>query len=706
MFRTVFSNAYRVQGLLDLVKRLEWNYLAVINSYGHDGEHAAMKFISKFSNIGACLGKKIDLPQETYSKDDPFDKAVASLQKDHRLKTIVLFTKNDDSRRIMLAFKRKKLEGFYRIICAFGCKNYMEVVEGLEDVALGTISLDAHYKRQQDFKTYFLSLSPKTNTNSYFIKFWQEIFNCSVNFENRTSHYSGLTPCTGEEKLVEGRGYYPLTPVHTVTNAVYSVAYAVKRLIKTICHKDQKWMVNTTECIIQPSRPHEFSDLILKYLPDISYPDGTLKSLDQATNEYQYDIHLFTKKSEKYKSIQIGKWTLNKRHHNEQSEMDQDFQLDLTHLRENGSKSYFLDICRELCNTEHKKIPDLNILILQCCRNCQQCPPNKIVKNYSCIPCNSAEVLIEGNCVKLPERYLDTHINPTHPFQVTMLVLCVTGLLLTLVVVALFIKYNGNRIVRSCGRDLCYLILTGVAILFLCPFPFLTKPSKISCMFRRLLPGIAFLTCYAPLFLKIYRIYRIYRHSQTSVARPKFVSSKFLLLSLFGIVSFQSLIATIWLVLKMPHPAQVLPSHQKYIILTCTEESSPILVALHLGFSVIFMASSTVLAFKTRHFPKNYRESKYIGITLYITCIAWALFIPGYFLASPNHMEFLKEHLMCTICVSIGYITLLGLFGSKVKLLLCTSKDKLNEMSREERRYIFNFDATHNNEMDIMEQVQ
>ena len=43
------------------------------------------------------------------------------------------------------------------------------------------------------------------------------------------------------------------------------------------------------------------------------------------------------------------------------------------------------------------------------------------------------------------------------------------------------------------------------------------------------------------------------------------------------------------------------------------------------------MVSSTVLAFKTRLFPKNYNESKYIAITLYVTCVAWTLFIPGYF---------------------------------------------------------------------------
>ena len=63
----------------------------------------------------------------------------------------------------MLALKREKLEGFWQIICAFGCTNYMEVVEGIEDVSLGTISLDIHYKSKSGFETYFLSREITSN---------------------------------------------------------------------------------------------------------------------------------------------------------------------------------------------------------------------------------------------------------------------------------------------------------------------------------------------------------------------------------------------------------------------------------------------------------------------------------------------------------------------------------------------------------------
>ena len=195
MLRTVPSNFYRVQALLDLVEQLEWNYLAVISSYGHDGERDAKKFISKLSGIGVCLGEQIDLPRQSSADSSSFNNAVSTIQKDQRIRAIILFTINDDSRRIMMALKQNNLEHFYRIICAFGCTNYMEVVEDVEDVALGTISLDIHYKREYGFENYFLSRTPKASNDTQFIKFWEKVFDCKVNDRNmNTINGSGLPP--------------------------------------------------------------------------------------------------------------------------------------------------------------------------------------------------------------------------------------------------------------------------------------------------------------------------------------------------------------------------------------------------------------------------------------------------------------------------------------------------------------------------------
>ena len=679
MTRTVPSNFYRVQALLDLVERLEWNYLAVISSYGQDGEHDAKKFISRLSGIGVCLGEQIDLARQSSLGSSSFSNTVTEIQKDRRIRAIILFTINDDSRRILMALKQKNLEHFYRIMCAFGCTNYMEVVEDVEDVALGTISVDIHYKSEYGFENYFLSRTPKTNNDTQFIKFWEKVFDCRVNVENmNTINGLGLPPCAGDEKIEEGKGYYPLTPVHAVIDAVYSFAYALKVLVEIVCHKEQKWMANSTVCVINPNDRKMYSHMIFNNLLAMSYPDGTIKPFRPFTNECQYDIHLFVKEKGKYKSVNIGRWVVNKTDEDQKydsSELDVLFAVDLTRLKENGSDSHFRALCSENCHPGYVKIRDREALKSQCCWSCQRC--------------NKTETAVGSTCIELPKRYLDISANPSDPFIGTILFLSVLGLSLTLFVVAVFIKFNGNKIVRAYGRDLCYMILTGIAILFISPFPFLVKPTTTACIFRASLSGIAFLTCYAPLFLKVSRIYRIYLHAQKSPTLPRLLNSKFLLLCSFGIIAVQFLLSGVWFALKMPSPHSVLHRNQDYVTITCNGESSPILIFLNLVLSVIFMVSSTVLVFKTRHFPKNYNESKYIAITLYVTCVAWALFIPGYFFALSGKMGLWKEYLICIVCVLIGYITLFGLFGSKLKLLLFNSKEELDSKSDESQNLSF-----------------
>ena len=693
MLRTVPSNFYRVQALLDLVERLQWNYLAVISSYGHDGERDAKNFISRLSGIGVCLGEQIDLPRQSSADSSSFHNAVTTIHKDQRIRAIILFTINDDSRRIMMALKENKLEHFYRIICAFGCTNYKEVVEDVEDVALGTISLDIHYKREYGFENYFLSRTPKTNNYPLFIKFWEKVFSCKVNDGNMNIiNGSGPPPCTGDEKLEEGKGYYPLTPVHTVIDAVFSIAYALKVLVEIVCHKEQKWMSNSTECVINPNDRKMYSHMIFNNLKAMSYPDGTLKTFRPFTNECQYDIHLFVKEKGKYKSVHIGEWVVNKTDEDQQydsSELDALFEVDLTRLIENGSDSHFRALCSEHCQSGYVRVRDRNALKSQCCWSCAKCPPNNIKINNTCIPCDRTEKAVGSTCMELPKRYLDISKNPNDPFHGTILFLSIVGLLLTLFVVVVFVKFNANEIVRSCGRELCYMILTGVALLFICPFPFSIKPSTIVCIFRGSLPGIALLTCYAPLFLKIIRIYHVFLHAQNSPTMRGLLSSKFLLFCSFGIVAIQFLLSGVWIASKTPNADSVLDHNQDYIVLTCNGESSRALTFLNLVLSVILVIASTVLALKTRHVPTNYHESKYIAITLCATCVAWALFFPGYFFASSGNMGFLREYLICIVCVLIGYITLFGLFGLKLKVLLFISKGKLGQKSNESQSLSF-----------------
>ena len=136
-----------------------------------------------------------------------------------------------------------------------------------------------------------------------------------------------------------------------------------------------------------------------------------------------------------------------------------------------------------------------------------------------------------------------------------------------------------------------------------------------------------------------------------------------------------------------PHSETTYPDHRNYVLLNCHVDHSGFFLNLSLG--VLFMFGSTWYAFKTRNFPRNFNESKYIGISLYVICICWALFIPSIFVVKPSD-EFVREYMISCLCIMVGFTLLSGLFIPKVKRLLNSLTESKNNVSIENPSSTFN----------------
>jgi len=277
MFRTVPSDDYRILATLDFIQQSKWTYVAVISSHGYDGEHDAIPFIQKLGSYGACLSSQVSMPRIKDEKDH-YEKIIDQMVSEKRLNVLVLFTTNEDSWNIFNVLKSKKLIGRFTVLCVYGCVNYQDVLEGNNKVANGTLSLYVHNTEVEEFKEYFLALKPKDHpyASLYFNTFWENVFQCSINITTKDMY---KRDCTGNEKLDVGQGYYPLTPVHTVLDAVYGVAVATRALLENVCGKakyKRKKITNST-CVIDSSDIHKNTRFILSYLRQLAYKDGTLR---------------------------------------------------------------------------------------------------------------------------------------------------------------------------------------------------------------------------------------------------------------------------------------------------------------------------------------------------------------------------------------------------------------------------------------------
>ena len=672
ILRTVPSNSFQIQAVLDLVKELEWNYVSVVSSYGFDGEADAEKFITKLTEIGVCLAQRVDIPKNP--SQNLFDSTISKLDmldtnKDKsRPNGLVLFTTNNDTFNIFSAIKRNSKIKRFLIICLSGCTSYKENTEGLEEVVEGTLSLDIAQLEMPDFKEFIYNQRPNSKSETYFNKTWENLFNCSLG-------NSILPACSGKEALGE-KVYRSYVPVQIVMDAIYAIADALRLLISIVCDRSQMWMLLQKYCVINAAERMDFATKVFEILQLMSYKDGTLEDMmvnyNRNTRTVIYNIYQFeASKDGHYGNVLVGKWEIKRPLLNESAEetllnQKQEFWLEKKN-EANNSRLLPPAKCSDECLPGYVAINHKDLQKAKCCWNCVKCPPNTISINNECRACKKTEMYVSNECKSIPEQ--KSIISDAGGTLVCFATLMVVGLLFVIFVTVMFIWHNNTRVVRCSGRDLCYMILIGLAMLFTSPLVFMSRPSTTVCIMRGALPGMSFLMCYAPLFLRAARIHRIFIRAKMTVSRPALISPQSQVFVVLGIVGVQALLASVWFTSKTPGPDYVVAPNGNLITVQCTGDESAVAMFVNLALSAFFVLLCTILAFKTRLFPKNYNEAKFIGVTLYITCVIWSVFLPAYYLTAGKGI-YIRECLICILCIAIGFVTLFGLFGQKMRLLI------------------------------------
>lgn len=127
----------------------------------------------------------------------------------------------------------------------------------------------------------------------------------------------------------------------------------------------------------------------------------------------------------------------------------------------------------------------------------------------------------------------------------------------------------------------------------------------------------------------------------------------------------QVVLTLVWMIIEPPGTRYSYP-HRQLVILKCNIQNMSFFISQL--YNAILIMISTIFAFKTRKIPANFNESKYIGFTMYTTCIIWLAFVPIYYGTGSAH-----ETQITTLCVSISLsatVILVCLYGPKVNIIL------------------------------------
>uniref|UniRef100_A0A8C0B001 Metabotropic glutamate receptor 3 n=1 Tax=Buteo japonicus TaxID=224669 RepID=A0A8C0B001_9AVES len=607
--RTVPPDFYQAKAMAEILRFFNWTYVSTVASEGDYGETGIEAFEQEARMRNICIATSEKVGRSMNKKT--YDGVVRALLQKPNARVVVLFTRSEDARELLAAAQRANVS--FTWVASDGWGALESVVAGSEAVAEGAITIELAAYPIKEFAAYFRNLNPYNNSrNPWFREFWEQKFKCSFHTQD-CSRYS----------LKTGK-FEPESKITFVVNAVYAMAHSLHNMHQALCPNATK----LCDAMKPVNGKRFYKDYIVVRFD--RYGDGIGR----------YNIFNYHYMDGRYRYQKVGYWAegliLN------------------TSLIPWAEASIPVSQCSDPCKkNEIKSMQPGDI----CCWICIPCQPYEyLLDEFTCMDCGLGywpnETL--NGCYELPQEYIRwKDVWAIGPVTISCL-----GFISTLFVFGVFMKNNDTPIVKASGRELCYILLTGVLMCYSMTFIFIAKPSTEVCTLRRLGLGTSFAVCYSALLTKTNRIARIFSGVKEGVQRPRFISPTSQVVICMALISCQLIIVIIWLLVETPGTGKETEPDKRYIVtLKCNNRDSNMLISL--TYNVLLIVLCTVYAFKTRKCPENFNEAKFIGFTMYTTCIIWLAFLPIFYTT--------------TMCISVslsGTVVLGCLFTPKLHIIL------------------------------------
>ncbi|XP_074837533.1 metabotropic glutamate receptor 5 isoform X2 [Carettochelys insculpta] len=637
--RVVPSDAQQARAMVDIVKRYNWTYVSAVHTEGNYGESGMEAFKDMSAKEGICIAHSYKI----YSNagEQSFDKLLRKLRSHlPKARVVACFCEGMTVRGLLMAMRRLGLAGEFLLLGSDGWADRYDVTDGYQREAVGGITIKLQSPDVKWFDDYYLQLRPETNLrNPWFQEFWQHRFQCRLTGSPQENTKYNKT-CNRE--LTLKTQHVQDSKMGFVINAIYSMAYGLHNMQMSLC----PGYAGLCDAM-KPIDGRKLLDSLMK--TNFTGVSGDMILFDEnGDSPGRYEIMNFKQMGKDYFDyINVGSWD------NGELKMDDDE----IWSKKNG---VIRSVCSEPC--EKGQIKVIRKGEVSCCWTCTPCKENEFVfDEYTCKACQLGSWPNDGltGCDLIPVQYLRWG----DPEPIAAVVFACLGLLATLFVTAIFIMYRDTPVVKSSSRELCYIILAGICLGYLCTFCLIAKPHQIYCYLQRIGIGLSPAMSYSALVTKTNRIARILAGSKKKICtkKPRFMSACAQLVIAFILICIQLGIIVALFIMEPPDIMHDYPSiREVYLICNTTNLG----VVTPLGYNGLLILSCTFYAFKTRNVPANFNEAKYIAFTMYTTCIIWLAFVPIYF--GSNY----KIITMC-FSVSLSATVALGcMFVPKVYIIL------------------------------------
>ncbi|XP_039567167.1 metabotropic glutamate receptor 6-like [Passer montanus] len=656
--RVVPPDSYQAQAMVAVVRALGWSYVSTLASEGNYGESGVEAFVQSSREAGGlCIAQSIKIPREP--KPGEFAKVIGRLMETSTARGVVLFANEDDIRRVLEAATLANLSGHFSWVGSDSWGAKMAPVQGLEDAAHGAITILPKRASVPGFDEYFTSRSLENNRrNLWFHEFWEDDFNCRLphgtvpHGDPAGAPGAPVRKCTGRERIGRDSPYEQEGKVQFVIDAVLAMAHGLHSMLGEACpggglcaHMD----------------PPDGRRL-LTHIRRVAFNGsaGTPVSFNENGDAPgRYDIFQFQGGNGTGAYRAVGQWVQG------------------LHLQEDAmawgsnSSSPPPSVCSLPCGPGERKKPVKGV---PCCWHCELCGGYQYRADLlTCLPCAPHLRPTPNRTACRPTPVL--RLSWGHPCAAVPLALATLGLMATAFVLATFVRHHETPIVKASGRELSYVLLAGIALVYAITFLMVAEPGVGVCALRRLFLGMGMSLTYAALLTKTNRIYRIFEQGKRSVTPPRFISPTSQLVITFTLSGLQLVAAATWLLVRPPHAlidyemGRTPDPEAARGVLRCDMAEGATLACL--AYALLLMLTCTVYAVKARGVPETFNEAKPIGFAMYTTCVVWLAFGPIFFGAAQSAERVHVQTATLTVSMSLSASVPLGLlYAPKVYVIL------------------------------------
>ncbi|XP_074659373.1 metabotropic glutamate receptor 3-like [Tubulanus polymorphus] len=677
--RTIPPSKFQVRTILALLQKFSWSYVSAVyqsDTYGRDGINM-LETMAVENDFTLCFAAKFSIHKYTTIKE--YDSIVKTLKTYTNATVLILYAYTTEAKHLLAAIYRAKAAGNFIVIGSDGLGGpNLNNPSSLAQLPTGLLVADAFMSNKTQFDAYFKDLNASDAENNIVLRdFWESKFDCS--FANNT--------CDASSRYDESRGFYSDSSISLVLNGVSAFAQVIKTLIladcpaansATVSHcidgsKIRSMLLNSTQ--IGPWESvqfDEFGDRVGKYV---------IRNIQRSGRS---DPTVET----------VAIWDINS---NAMNLTDTPIQWH-SNVSRFGPYGVPLSVCSTPCppGFEYQRRKQV------CCWDCLRCRPNE------------RTVVNQTRCQRCPLYWWPDSVNFTtcqeiepseykwsSPFVLVVVVFASFGFVLTILVFILFCRARESKLIKASSVELMYIIIVSILVSLVLVFTHLSPPTTVICYFNMVGPGIVFSAVYAPILIKTRRIFVIFDYGKRTRTPPRWISRHVQLIFVSTLITIQIVLCGIVAIMEPPLPTKSMPSpDRRFVERICSIYAVSVMVPL--GFNFLLVLSCAVYAFKTRHVPDNFNESKFIAFSVYSSIVMWLAFIAIYFTngaGSRMSLTFITAPI-----VANAYVILLILFCPKLYAVYFLEESDLrilpstlrgNSLRKTSRNAIRSLDATY-----------